>query len=80
MAPLATILQPHEQLTHIGSAGRASLNVQTRIVDDDGQPVPPGTVGEIVHRSPQATAGYWNDPERPPRRSPAAGSTPATSA
>jgi len=64
MAPLATILQPHEQLTHIGSAGRASLNVQTRIVDDDGQPVPPGTVGEIVHRSPQATTGYWNDPER----------------
>ena len=62
--PLATILQPHEQLTHIGSAGRASLNVQTRIVDDDGQPVPPGTVGEIVHRSPQATTGYWNDPER----------------
>ena len=64
MAPLATILQPHEQLTHIGSAGRASLNVQTRIVDDDGRPVPPGTVGEIVHRSPQATTGYWNDPER----------------
>ncbi|MET0324068.1 MAG: AMP-binding protein, partial [Ilumatobacteraceae bacterium] len=64
MAPLATILQPHEQLTHIGSAGRASLNVQTRIVDDDGQTVPPGTVGEIVHRSPQATTGYWNDPER----------------
>jgi fatty-acyl-CoA synthase len=61
MAPLATILQPHEQLTRIGSAGRASLNVETRIVDDDGAPVPPGTVGEIVHRSPQATAGYWND-------------------
>ena len=48
----------------IGSAGRASLNVETRIVDDDDAPVPPGTVGEIVHRSPQATIGYWNDPER----------------
>jgi fatty-acyl-CoA synthase len=62
MAPLATILQPHEQLTRIGSAGRASLNVETRIVDDHDEPVPPGTVGEIVHRSPQATVGYWNDP------------------
>ena len=61
MAPLATILRPHEQLARIGSAGRASLNVETRIVDDDGAPVPPGTVGEIVHRSPQATLGYWND-------------------
>jgi fatty-acyl-CoA synthase len=64
MAPLATILQPHEQLTHIGSAGRASLNVETRIIDDGGRPVGPGTVGEIVHRSPQATAGYWNDPAK----------------
>lgn len=64
MAPLATILRPHEQLSRIGSAGRASLNVETRIVDDDGVPVLPGTVGEIVHRSPQATTGYWNDPER----------------
>ncbi|MFV0308778.1 MAG: acyl-CoA synthetase [Desertimonas sp.] len=64
MAPLATILPPSEQLTRLGSAGRASLNVETRIVDDDGNDVPRGTVGEIVHRSPQATLGYWNDPEK----------------
>ena len=64
MAPLATILKPHEQLSHIGSAGRPSINVATRIIDDDGAAVAPGTIGEIVHRSPQATIGYWNDPER----------------
>jgi fatty-acyl-CoA synthase len=34
------------------------------IVDDDDNPVPPGTVGEIVHRSPQATLGYWKDPDK----------------
>jgi fatty-acyl-CoA synthase len=34
MAPLATILRPHEQLSHTGSAGRASLNVETRVVDE----------------------------------------------
>ncbi|NUS06629.1 MAG: acyl-CoA synthetase [Nonomuraea sp.] len=63
MAPLATILRPEEQLTRLGSAGRPALNVETRIVGDDDEPVPPGVVGEIVHRSPHAMLGYWNDPE-----------------
>ncbi|MGZ4524452.1 MAG: AMP-binding protein, partial [Mycobacteriaceae bacterium] len=61
LAPIATILQPEEQLSHAGSAGRAALNVETIIVDDDDQPVPAGTVGEIVHRSPHATLGYYKD-------------------
>ncbi|WP_436698089.1 fatty acyl-CoA synthetase [Nocardioides sp. BYT-33-1] len=61
MAPLATILGPDEQLPYAGSAGRPSINVETRIVDDHGQPVPAGTVGEIVHRSPHATLGYYRD-------------------
>jgi fatty-acyl-CoA synthase len=64
MAPVATILGPDEQLTRLGSAGRPALNVETRIVDDLGEPVPPGVVGEIVHRSPHAMLGYWNDPDR----------------
>ena len=63
MAPLATLLGPQDQVRKAGSAGRASLNVETRIVDDDDREVPPGTVGEIVHRSPHATPGYWNDPD-----------------
>ncbi|TQK69534.1 fatty acyl-CoA synthetase [Nocardioides sp. SLBN-35] len=61
MAPLATILGPDEQLPYAGSAGRPSINVETRIVDDDDAPVPAGTVGEIVHRSPHATLGYYRD-------------------
>ncbi len=64
MSPVATILQPHEQVSRAGSAGVACLNVETRIVDDDDQPVPAGEIGEIVHRSPQAMVGYWNDPEK----------------
>jgi fatty-acyl-CoA synthase len=64
MAPLATILGPDEQLTKAGSAGRAALNVETRIVDDQDQPVPTGTVGEIVHRSPHATLGYDKNDEK----------------
>ncbi|MFI7612456.1 acyl-CoA synthetase [Nonomuraea terrae] len=64
MAPVATILRPEEQLTRLGSAGRPALNVETRIVDDQDEPVPPGVVGEIVHRSPHAMLGYWNDPDK----------------
>src|SRR4051794_33325481 len=61
MAPVATILPPAEQLSHAGSAGRAVLNVETSVVDDEDRPVPPGVVGEIVHRSPHCALGYWND-------------------
>lgn len=64
MAPLATVLGPEEQLSHPGSAGRATVNVETRIVDDDDVDVPVGTIGEIVHRSPHATLGYYENEEK----------------
>ena len=61
MSPLATVLKPEDQLRKLGSAGRACINVETRIVDDDDRQVPAGTVGEIVHRGPHVMLGYWND-------------------
>ena len=61
MSPLATVLGPEDQVRKAGSAGRPALNVETQVVDDDGRPVPAGEVGEIVHRSPQAMLGYWDD-------------------
>lgn len=64
MAPLATILPPEEQVERAGSAGRAALNVETMVVDEDDHPVAAGTVGEIVHRSPHATTGYYKDPDK----------------
>ncbi len=64
MSPLATILRPHEQLAHAGSAGRAAVNVETRLVDELGEPVAAGGIGEIVHRSPHATLGYHEDEEK----------------
>ncbi|WP_435201961.1 fatty acyl-CoA synthetase [Janibacter sp. GS2] len=64
LAPVATILPPHEQLSHAGSAGFPVLNVETRLVDDDGVEVPVGEVGEVVHRSPQIAAGYWRNEEK----------------
>jgi fatty-acyl-CoA synthase len=64
IAPLATVLKPEDQFRKAGSAGKPVLNVETRVVDDAMADVKPGAVGEIVHRSPQLLAGYFNDPEK----------------
>ena len=64
IAPLATVLGPEDQLRRAGSAGRAVMNVETRVVDDQMVDVAPGQVGEIVHRSPQLLLGYYRDEER----------------
>ena len=64
IAPLATSLGPNDQLRKAGSAGKACLNVETRVVDDDMRDVAVGAVGEIVHRSPQLLTGYYNDPDK----------------
>lgn len=59
IGPLATVLRPEEHEARPASAGRPVLNVETRVVDPDMNDVPPGTHGEIVHRSPQLMVGYW---------------------
>lgn len=64
VAPLATALQPEDQLRKLGSAGKPALNIQTRIVDENDQEVPRGEIGEIVHRTPHAMKGYLYDPEK----------------
>jgi fatty-acyl-CoA synthase len=57
-------LKPEDQLRKTGSAGKATPNVDIRLVDDDGRDVPVGEIGEIVHRSPQLLRGYFKDEER----------------
>ncbi|MBL4712679.1 MAG: acyl-CoA synthetase [Cohaesibacteraceae bacterium] len=64
IAPLAASLAPNLQQIKAGAAGRAVLNVETRVVNDKMQDVAIGEVGEIVHRSPQLLSGYFNDQER----------------
>jgi fatty-acyl-CoA synthase len=65
IAPLATMLGPEDQLRKPGSCGKAVLNVETRVVNDQMQDVAPGgEVGEIVHRSPHLMLGYFHDDER----------------
>ncbi len=45
------------------SAGRPVMGTDVRIVDEDGNPVPNGTTGEIAARGPQMMRGYWNLPD-----------------
>jgi fatty-acyl-CoA synthase len=45
------------------SAGRALVGTQIKIVDEDDNLVPNGTIGEICGRGPQLMRGYWNRPE-----------------
>jgi long-chain acyl-CoA synthetase len=46
-----------------GSAGRAYMNTELRIVGDDDQPLPTGERGEICLRGPIVMQGYHNRPE-----------------
>ena len=62
IAPLATVLQPEDQLRKAGSAGKPTINVETRVVNTSMEDVKVGEVGEIVHRSPHLLSGYYNDP------------------
>jgi long-chain acyl-CoA synthetase len=52
----------------LGTSGRPSPMVQVRIVDPDGNEVPPGETGEIVARGPTVMNGYFGRPEETARR------------
>lgn len=45
------------------SVGKPLRDVEIKIIDDDGEEVPAGTIGEIATRSPKNMKGYWNRPE-----------------
>jgi len=46
-----------------GTIGLPISSTEVAILDDDGNPVPLGTAGEIAIRGPQVMAGYWNRPD-----------------
>jgi len=45
------------------TVGKPTPGVELRIVDERNAPVPAGTSGEVVVRSPAAMVRYWRDPE-----------------
>ena len=60
---VGTIIPKHMALQKIGSCGLPALHVECKIVDDDGNDLPPNTTGELLIRGPTVTNGYWQLPE-----------------
>jgi acyl-CoA synthetase (AMP-forming)/AMP-acid ligase II len=56
-------LEPEELFRKAGSIGKAIPNVILRVLDQDGNPVKSGEIGEIVAQGENIMAGYWNDAE-----------------
>lgn len=70
MGPAVTFLDQHEQLTKVGSAGRAAINHEIRVVrpnengpSDPEDILPSGEVGEIIVMGPCMMTGYFNRPD-----------------
>jgi acyl-CoA synthetase (AMP-forming)/AMP-acid ligase II len=51
----------------MGSAGKAIPGVTLKVVDAQGQSVPPGGVGEVVAQGENVMVGYWKDPDETAR-------------
>jgi acyl-CoA synthetase (AMP-forming)/AMP-acid ligase II len=47
----------------LGSAGKVCFGWEVRIVDPDGNNLPPDTSGELLIRGESLFSGYWHDPE-----------------
>ncbi len=63
LSPSALFLDAADVVSHAGSVGRPFLHVDARLVDEAGEDVAVGEVGELVLRGPTVFAGYWNRPE-----------------
>lgn len=63
-AGIVTLLRPNEQFTKLGSIGREVIGTRRiKILDDDGNEVPDGEVGELYSYSPMLFKEYWKLPE-----------------
>jgi len=68
LSPCVTYMSAQDHRSNkpgvLRSAGRVNLTSQVRIVDEQGNEVPHGKVGEVAARGPGVMLGYWNKPEQ----------------
>jgi acyl-CoA synthetase (AMP-forming)/AMP-acid ligase II len=59
----STYLPPDELDRRPTSMGKAIPNTEILVVDETGRPCGPGEIGELVHRGPTVSLGYWGHQE-----------------
>lgn len=59
----STYLPPEELDRRPTSIGKAIPNTEILVINEQGQPCKPGEIGELVHRGPTVSMGYWGKPE-----------------
>ena len=52
-----------DALARAGSTGRGYLLTDVRVIDADGNDVPPGEPGQVLLRGDHNMVGYWNRPD-----------------
>lgn len=62
-SPAATTLKDHFALDKVGSVGEPLPKTEVQVVDEFGDPLPHGQVGEIVVKGPQVMKGYLKNEE-----------------
>ncbi len=64
-AGIVTVLKPEDQLRKLGSIGYESLGTDfIRLLDENGEEVPDGQVGELYSRGPMLFDEYYKLPEK----------------
>lgn len=70
-SPVLTLLKPKDHIINgtkeeekrLASCGKPVQFIEMKVVDDEGNEVPIGQVGEFIARGPNVMKGYWNLPE-----------------
>ncbi|MGZ4713685.1 MAG: class I adenylate-forming enzyme family protein [Acidimicrobiia bacterium] len=63
-ASVATAISGDDYFARPNSVGRPVPTVEAMVIDDDGNPQPPNTTGELALRGPTIMMrGYWNRPD-----------------
>jgi len=63
MSPSVTVFKPEDQLRKKKSLGNPTVHVEIAVMDEAGNLLPPGQVGEFVYRAPTVMKGYFNNDE-----------------
>ena len=59
----STYLPPDQVDSRPTSIGKAIPDTEILVINEQGNPCKPGEIGELVHRGPTVSLGYWGYPD-----------------